>query len=584
MQEFCTFVLKERNVFPKWCDSYVKNIKTGNDMTLWKNDRGNAAAILIAKSDIKKAALKSIEVIDENGNVTTKVRMKASFQKYISTYKGSNWIPEPRPFQLPALPDGNRTDIADVIYGTEIERDMMRETGERIIQPFWISVSVGKDATPGKYKGKIQVTIDGEKTLELFQNIKVLDLELEESSDYYLNLWQYPYASAAYYQVSPFSKKHLEIVKNQMEPYVQAGGKIGTAYIVEEPWYHQTYCDCPSMIKWKKEQGKWEFDYCDFDTWITFLLDEMKLSYVECYSIVPWENMLRYTENGVKRAQKSEPGTKDWLDAWENFLKDFIRHLEEKGWFDRMILAMDERPAKEMKEALILIERVQNAKGESLKVGGAVEHFDETIWEKFFTVTPHISSLVDNKIPVELFRRVVKERRRQGKLTSIYSMIGDYPGMFSMSDPAEAAWIIWYVEYCGADGFLKWAYDAWSRRPLEENVHPYFEAGDMYLVYPGENGKETVQVRTTPRFEMMAEAIGDIRKLRLMRKENCELKEKADQLLYSLKMFYGKGKNNHIGTAGFNTGDEVMKEELAEEVRRLHKKTVELSEEWEKKE
>ncbi len=89
MQEFCTFVLKERNVFPKWCDSYVKNIKTGNDMTLWKNDRGNAAAILIAKSDIKKAALKSIEVIDENGNVTTKVRMKASFQKYISTYKGN---------------------------------------------------------------------------------------------------------------------------------------------------------------------------------------------------------------------------------------------------------------------------------------------------------------------------------------------------------------------------------------------------------------------------------------------------------------------------------------------------------------
>lgn len=63
---------------------------------------------------------------------------------------------------------------------------------------------------------------------------------------------------------------------------------------------------------------------------------------------------------------------------------------------------------------------------------------------------------------------MVRRRRQEGKLTSIYSMIHDYPGIFSMSDPGEAAWTIWYIESCGADGFLKWAYDAWCKDPLEE--------------------------------------------------------------------------------------------------------------------
>ena len=29
------------------------------------------------------------------------------------------------------------------------------------------------------------------------------------------------------------------------------------------------------------------------------------------------------------------------------------------------------------------------------------------------------------------------------------------------------------------------AYDAWCEKPLEDNAHPYFEVGDMLLIYPG---------------------------------------------------------------------------------------------------
>ena len=88
------------------------------------------------------------------------------------------------------------------------------------------------NAEPGIYTGKINVILNDGELLPLVQKIRVLDLELEDGNDYYLNLWQYPYASAAYYQVPPFSKEHLSIMKNQMKPYMDDGGKTGTASIV----------------------------------------------------------------------------------------------------------------------------------------------------------------------------------------------------------------------------------------------------------------------------------------------------------------------------------------------------------------
>lgn len=577
MKSCCTFISKERRTDPAQYRMYLENENTENSMTLWKNDEGNGAAVLIAEPGIKKATLVTTGVIDENGNPTTEIIIRAEFQKFISTYTGSNWIPEPRPFQLPEQPVGNRSLSADVIWGPEIEERLMKETDGRLIQPLWITVSASKDAVPGTYTGKMKVILCNGKELELVQHIRVLDMELKDGEDYYLNLWQYPYASAAYYRVGPFSKEHLAIMKNQMKPYIEAGGKTGTASIVEEPWHHQTWCDYPSMIKWIKKDGAWQFDYTDFDKWAEFLFQEVKVSYIECYSMVPWENILRYTENGVKKMQKAAPGTKIWKEAWTPFLTDFVKHLDQKGWFEQIILAMDERTETEMEAALNLIESIQNQNGKSLKTGGAVEKYNKKIWDRLFTVTPHISGIRKDKIPLSLFRSEVEERRKQGKLTSIYSMIGDYPGIFSMSDPGEAAWIIWYAEFCGADGFLKWAYDAWCENPLEDNVHPYFEAGDMFLVYPGEyRGKQTT-VRCSPRFQLMAEAIRDVRKLRQIKQQYREYGERIRELLDSVRPFYGLGVSNGVGTAGFRTASEGIKAELEKEVTRLHQVVTELA-------
>ena len=76
-----------------------------------------------------------------------------------------------------------------------------------------------------------------------------------------------------------------------------------------------------------------------------------------------------------------------------------------------------------------------------------------------------------------------------------------------------------------------------------------FEAGDMFLVYPGERrGKRAGCAGFSPRFRMLEEAIHDVRKLRQMKKVP-EYEKKAEQLLDSVRCFYGKGKSNGVGNS-----------------------------------
>ncbi|MDO4621231.1 MAG: acyltransferase domain-containing protein, partial [Lachnospiraceae bacterium] len=130
--------------------------------------------------------------------------------------------------------------------------------------------------------------------------------------------------------------------------------------------------------------------------------------------------------------------------------------------------------------------------------------------------------------------------------------------------------------------FLKWAYDAWPKDPLCDNAHAYFESGDMFFVYPGDYEQEKTGVRTSPRFEMLAEAIRDVTKLRQIARSSHRLSASVEELLGSVKYFYGTGINNGVGSAGFLSGEETVKQALAEEVRRLHSEAEKIARLYEK--
>ncbi len=51
--------------------------------------------------------------------------------------------------------------------------------------------------------------------------VRVQNAELPDNyrDTFDIELWQYPYTSAEYYNVEPFSDEHLEIMKSSMELY-----------------------------------------------------------------------------------------------------------------------------------------------------------------------------------------------------------------------------------------------------------------------------------------------------------------------------------------------------------------------------
>jgi hypothetical protein len=73
----------------------------------------------------------------------------------------------------------------------------------------------------------------------------------------------------------------------------------------------------------------------------------------------------------------------------------------------------------------------------------------------------------------------------------------------------EGRYISWHALANGYDGFLRWAYDAWTADPVRDARHTYWPAGDCFLVYPGAN--------SSIRFEKLKEGIQDYEKIRILR-------------------------------------------------------------------
>lgn len=106
----------------------------------------------------------------------------------------------------------------------------------------------------------------------------------------------------------------------------------------------------------------------------------------------------------------------------------------------------------------------------------------------------------------------MKERQAAGKLSTYYTCCSEsYPNTFTFSPPAEAVWLGWYAAAKGFDGYLRWAYNSWTKDPLTDSRFRAFGGGDCYLAYPG--GRSSI------RLEKLVEGIQDYEKVRVLKEK-----------------------------------------------------------------
>lgn len=396
------------------------------------------------------------------------------------------------------------------------------EFKSRVAKLIWISIAIPSDANPGKYSGTISVISERGNAVEFPFDVEVLLPELPPPSEwsFHLDLWQNPYAVSRYFKVDPWSVEHLEKMRPTMEMLANSGQKCITTTITEKPWGGQTFDPFESMIiKTRKTNGSWSYDYSAFDTWVEFAMECGITQQINCYSMVSWNNVYNYYDEAAKQemAVLCKPGDKAYDEIWIPFLHDFNDHLRFKNWHHICAISMDERSLEDLLEVAKLVGR--EAPGLKIAFAG---HYHPELDEVLFDLSVASAHIVPEE-------NLVRRTSAGYKTTFYVCCVEEKPNTFTFSNPAEASYLAWYAANRNFDGMLRWSYNSWTENPLFDSRFRRFPAGDTYMVYPG--GLSSV------RFERLREGIQDFEKISILKREliaeGSELSVEKLNLLYT---------------------------------------------------
>ena len=444
----------------------------------WRGERVNAQ--VVTRSDSAQSQLRIDPVaLEAIGGKAGRIAGEARFVRYV-------------------LADGRP-------QGDILDNAAMIEQAAGANRPVWLSVDIPRDAKPGVYRGALTVRSEA-GSVAFPVELEVLAATLPAPKDwaFHLDLWQQPQSVARWHDVAPWSPEHFALLKPLMKRLADAGQKNITCSIVHEAWNAQTFDWFPSMIDWrKKADGTWQFDYTDFDRWVSFMQDEVGIrGQIVCYTMIPWHLKFRYYDEAAARYVDlaASPKSPEYAAHWGRFLTDFVAHLRAKGWLDHTAIGMDERPDDLMRPALAVLKQY----APELRVVSAVNH-PSALTEDVYDLSPYIDYPLDAAL--------LARRQASGRKTTFYVCCGPgTPNTFAHSPPAEAAWLPLFAAAQGYDGFLRWAYNSWVEDPLAATDFVTWPSGDCFLVYPGN--------RSSVRFERLRDGIEEYEKIRLLRAQN----------------------------------------------------------------
>ncbi len=366
-----------------------------------------------------------------------------------------------------------RGTLLPVRYNTSIKSLEYRFVADRAVYGskaaglHFATVSAAADAKAGEYDfGQLKV--------------KVLDRVLPPPSEwkYFLDLWQHPWAVARVNGVKPFSPEHYAAMEPLWKMLAAAGQKALTVTLVDQPWNHQCYDAYGTMIGRRRDaNGKWSFDYSVFDKYVEFGRKCGLGPHIACYTMCPWGYKVDYIDaDGRKVRAEARPRKPFFDEYWGDFLVDFSKHLEEKGWLKDAFIAMDERSPEDLAYIAAFVRRVAPRLRIAMAGNRRPSEFKGIEIDNYSQIMHHVD---------RPFLDEVAARRKEGKTTTYYICCGPArPNTFMSSGPGEAFVCGFYPAACGLDGLLRWAYNSWGEDSNNDMTYSRWTAGDIALVYP----------------------------------------------------------------------------------------------------
>lgn len=458
----------------------------------WKGEKIHTQILVWAKSTIHELYCQTEDLSDEKGHRIKKENIKAGFVRYVMTDEFGEGCDERTPAKYSS---SLVEDPIDILERLDVQANC--------VQPVWITVEVPQDCQTGKYSGSVVVHANGKHPLRLSVDVSNRKLPPPAEWKFDLDLWQSPDPVAKVHDVKLWSDEHFSLMRPYFTMLANAGQKSITAIIIDQPWGsgHVYYKD-PTLIKWtKRKDGSWSYDYTVFDRYVSFLMSCGINHRINCYSMVTWNlSFIYYDETrGDTTSISARPGSEEYNEFWEPMLVDFTKHLKIKGWFEKTAIAMDERDMESMKEVIKLLKKIDP--GWKTALAG---NYHPEIATDIYDYCIIIHSKFEPGI--------LKARKEAGKPSTYYTACGENrPNGFTFSPPAENTWISWYAAAEGFTGYLRWAYNNWTKETLRDTRYRTWPGGDCYQIYPGP--------RTSIRFEKLIEGVQDFEKIRILREE-----------------------------------------------------------------
>jgi hypothetical protein len=403
--------------------------------------------------------------------------------------------------------------------------DPLVEVSEISLRPYqsqgiWIDLKVPKDSQPGKYTGTLRVIGEDQDSTNFDLNLDVLPVSLPDAADYhfYLNILMDPSSVARFNKLPLWGPQHWQQLERYVQDLADHGQKSITAFIVDDPWQHDTGFAVRDMIGWKYP-GEWkidrnenfQFDFSPFDRFVAMCLKAGIKDHIECWSplVQPGSDhsVVTYTDttSGMRRTLRLPAGSEEYKAVWTDFARDFQDHLRAKGWLDRTYLAFDEIRTSVLDRVIPFFHKV--APDLKLMISGGDEK------GRYMAESREMAFLYSFYSPGSPYELPdIPARRKAGKRTLLYTcVIPLYPNTFIFSQPLESrymGWIIWKWDF---DGYIRWAWNFWPATLWNQPFYKW-HSGDMFFVYPGSEGPID-----SIRWEMLRKGIEDYECLWLAR-------------------------------------------------------------------
>ncbi len=273
------------------------------------------------------------------------------------------------PYEIGRYPEGAR--FLGVL-SDELPRD-----NASLTVPVWLTVRVGRDAKPGLYKGKLSISVNRARTVEVPVELSVADYPLPNPQDFvsFVGLMESPESVALQYGVPMWSEAHWKLLDRVFASMARVGVKSVYIPLIG----HTNMGNEESMVRWIKEpDGSYKHDFSSVERYLDLTLKHLGKIPVVCFYVwtpahgggswgkikdVPknanpmFFTLLDETTREAKAVEGPDWGTPESIPFWQPVFAGLRQRMTERGLLESMAVGLrnDHNPSKQTLDDLAVV-------------------------------------------------------------------------------------------------------------------------------------------------------------------------------------------------------------------------------------